>query len=103
MIRHPLKGPTAETREEVRYDAVNHFVETTIQGRCIICIKHSQYMKKNVLCDCIKYVVTHTIQINNLAYTIPYFFINPLTEVNRYTGAAKLTFAGRRVDKLAFY
>lgn len=37
-----LGGPSAPPSEAVRYDGVNHFIETTTQGRCIVCRKNTR-------------------------------------------------------------
>ena len=46
-IRHRAGGPTAPPCEEARYDGMNHFLEATKQGRCILC-------KKNTRLSCVK-------------------------------------------------
>ena len=44
MVRHRFEGPTAQSSETVRYDGVNHFLKTTIQGKCIISMKNTRIL-----------------------------------------------------------
>ena len=46
-VRLRAGGPTAPPCEEVRYDGMNHFLEATKQGRCVLC-------KKNTRLSCVK-------------------------------------------------